>query len=67
MSNTYFLEKYAQMRQKEFLETARLELLIQEVQSPQPRFRRKLAWRVGDWLIELGHRLQYEQTLMSKP
>jgi hypothetical protein len=67
MGNTYFLEKYVQMRRKEFLEAARLERLIQEVEAEKPKFWQKLIWKVGDWMIALGHRLNHEQTLMSKP
>ena len=67
MSNIYFLEQYAQMRQKEFLEAACLARLSQEVEAQQPKFWHKLTWRLGDWLIGLGHRLKHEQILMSKP
>ena len=33
MENNYFLEKYAQIRQREFLETARQERLIREIKA----------------------------------
>jgi hypothetical protein len=57
MSNTYFLEKYAEMRQKEFEEAARLARLIQGIEAEKPRFWHKLTWQLGDWMIVLGHRL----------
>ncbi|MBE7555488.1 MAG: hypothetical protein HS126_30940 [Anaerolineales bacterium] len=71
MENTYFLEQYAQMRQREKVEAARLEQLIRETEGQQPKLWQKLTWRVGDWLIELGYRLKYQQnanveTLMVK-
>ncbi|MBI1882086.1 MAG: hypothetical protein HYR94_28255 [Chloroflexi bacterium] len=64
--NTYFLEKYAQIRQREMVEAARMEQLIREAEGQKPKPWQKLTWRVGDWLIGLGHRLKHEQTLMSK-
>ncbi len=58
--NTYYLEKYAEMRQKEMAEAARLEQLIHEVKGQQPKVRSQLTWQVGDWLIGLGHRLKQD-------
>ena len=58
MDNTYFLEKYAEMRQKEFEETARLARLIREIKAEKPRFWHKLAGKVGDWRVALSHRLR---------
>jgi hypothetical protein len=55
--DTYFLENYARIRQKEFVEEARLARLIQEMEAEKPRFWQKLTWQVGNWMIILGHRL----------
>ncbi|GIK38434.1 MAG: hypothetical protein BroJett011_22670 [Chloroflexota bacterium] len=71
MENTYYLEQYTQMRQREMEEAARVERLIREAEGQQPKLWRKLIWRLGDWLIGLGHRLKYQQkaaveTLMFK-
>lgn len=63
MINTYFLEQYAQMRQKDFEEAARLARLIREIEAQQPRFWHKLTWKVGDGMIALGHRLMGEDNL----
>ncbi len=55
------------MRHRDMLEAARLEQLIREAQGQKPKLWQKLTWRVGDWMIGLGHRWKYEQTLMPKP
>ena len=55
MDNSYFLEKYAEIRQKEFEEAARLERLIREIKAEKPKFWHKLTGKVSDWM--LGHRL----------
>ncbi len=65
--NTYYLEKYAQMRHREMAEAARLERLIREAEGQKPRRWQKLTWRVGDWMIGLSQRLKRQQTLTSKP
>jgi hypothetical protein len=57
MENNYFLEKYAQIRQREFLETARQERLIREIKAGQPGLWQNFIWQIGDWLIVLGQRL----------
>lgn len=67
MFNIYFLEKDAQMRHREMVESARLERLIWEIEGQKPKLWQKLTWRVGDWVIGLGHRLKHTQTLTSKP
>lgn len=67
LPNTFYVEKYTQMRQTEMLESARLERLILEAQGQKPKLWQKLTWRLGDWLIGLGHRLKYAQRLPSKP
>ena len=66
LPNTYDLEKYAQMRHREMVEAARLERLIGETKEQKPKLWQKLTWRVGDWVIGLGHRLKHTQTLTSK-
>ena len=67
MFNIYFLEKDAQMRHREMVESACLERLIREIEGQKPKLWQKLTWRVGDWMIGLGHRLKYTQTLTLKP
>jgi GH24 family phage-related lysozyme (muramidase) len=67
LPNSYYLEKYAQMRHKEMVEAARLEWLIREAEGQKPKPWQKLVGRIGDWMIGLGHRLKYTQTLTSKP
>jgi hypothetical protein len=61
MENTYYLEKYTQMRHRDMVEAARLERLIREAEGQQPRLWQKLAWCLGGWLIGLGYRLKYQQ------
>jgi hypothetical protein len=65
--DAYFLEKEAQMQHREMVEAARLERLIREIEGQKPKLWQKLTGRVGDWMIGLGHRLKYAQTLMPKP
>jgi hypothetical protein len=67
MENSYYLEKYAEMRHKEFVEAARMDQLIQQAKEQKPKLWQKLTWRVGDWLIGLGHRLKHERILPSEP
>jgi hypothetical protein len=67
LPNTYYLEKYAEMRHREMVEAARIERFIREIEGQKPKLWQKLTWRVGDWMIGLGHRLKREQMLMSKP
>jgi hypothetical protein len=57
MENSYFLEKYAHIRQQEFVEEARLEGLIREIKAEKPGWWQHFIWQIGDWLIVLGHRL----------
>ena len=71
MENTYSLEKYAQMRQREMVEAAQVEQLIREAEGQQPKLWQKLTWRLGGWMFRLGYRLKYQQnaaveTLMFK-
>jgi hypothetical protein len=61
MENSYSLEKYAQMRHRDMVETARIERLIREVKEQRPKPRQKLTWRLGDWMIRLGHWLKHQQ------
>jgi len=65
--NTYYLEKYAQIRHREMVEEGRLERLIGETEGRKPRLWQEVTWRMGDWMIGLGYRLKYQQTLTSKP
>jgi hypothetical protein len=64
--NTYYLEKYAQMRQRDMVEAARLEQLIREAEGQKPKLGQNLPRRLGGWLIRLGHKLKQEQTQPSK-
>lgn len=66
MLNTYFLEIEARTRQRELVESARLERLIRELEGEKPRLWQKLMWRVGDWMIVLGYKLKREQILTSQ-
>jgi len=61
MEHPYFLEKYAQMRHRDMVEAARLERLIAEVKRQKPKPWQALTWRIGDWLIGLGHRLKHQR------
>jgi hypothetical protein len=47
MENSYYLEKYAEMRHKDFVEAARLERLIWEAQEQKPKLKQKLTWQVA--------------------
>jgi hypothetical protein len=57
MEHSYFLEKYARMRQQEFEEEARLARLIQEIKAEKPGLWHYFIWQIGDWLIVLGQKL----------
>lgn len=67
MFDIYFLEKEAQIRHREMMESARLERLLREIEGQKPKLWQKLTWRVGDWMIGLGYRLKHTHTLTSKP
>jgi len=58
MDNICLLEKYAEMRQKEYQEAAHLARLIQEIEAEKPKFWHKWAGKVGDWMVAFGHRLR---------
>jgi hypothetical protein len=60
MSNIYFLERYAEMRQQELEEEARLARLIQAIEAEKPSLWQKLTWKVGNWMIALGHKLMMD-------
>jgi hypothetical protein len=64
--NTYYLEKYAQMRQRDMVEAARLEQLIREAEGQKPKLGQNLPRHLGGWLIRLGYKLKQEQTQPSK-
>jgi hypothetical protein len=66
LPNTYFLEKYAEIRHEEMVEEVRLERLIEGAKGQKPKLWQKLIEWVDDWMTGLGHRLKRTQTLRSK-
>lgn len=57
MVNTYYLQKFAQMRHDEFLAEARQERLVRLIKSQQPSLSQRVRWQVGNWFITWGCKL----------
>lgn len=64
MLNPYYLQKYAQMRQNEFLAEADQERLLREIENEQTTLSQRVRWRLGDWLIAVGYRLKARPQLI---
>ncbi len=56
--NSYFLQKYAQLRHDEFLAQAQQERLIRMLGQQPPQFGQRMRGRIGDWLIAVGYKLK---------
>jgi hypothetical protein len=65
MVNTYYLQKYAEMRHDEFLAQARQERLARLVKSQQPSLSQRVRWQVGDWFIVWGYKLKPPSTWVA--
>ena len=66
MLNSYFLQKYAQMRHDEFLAEACRERLLRQIVRERPRLSQKIRRQVGEWLITLGYKLKPQLLIFTE-